>query len=331
MKTKKQTILILLVTLVMTLVMTTFTAMADEKGRTIGVLLPLEHQALNAAYEGFRQALNDKGLDDITYDLQNAQGDTSNLSTIADRFVSKNYDMILAIGTDSAQTVAAKTETIPILATAVTSYMAAGLIETEEAPGVNITGTSDMNPVKAQIALLKELIPQVETIGLVYNSSEENSVLQINLAKEEIEAMGLRYAEATVTNTSEVQQAVQSLVRKADALYIPTDNTLASAMPTVYGVTSQKGIATVCGESNMVMEGGFATLGINYYDLGYQTGLMAYEVLCNGADPAQMPIQYADNSDVVTINAQVAEELGIAIPEKYQENMVSRLAPGETP
>ena len=289
----------------------------------IGIVQIIEHSALDAAYQGFVTALADNGYTDgnnIQLDFQNAQGDTNNLSTICDRFVSREVDMVLAIATDSAQAIAGKTTEIPILATAVTSFTVAGLVNSDEAPGGNVTGTSDMNPVAAQIGLVQELVPDVKTIGLIYNSSEDNSVLQANLAKEEITRLGLAVHEVTVTSTNDVQQAMQSLVTKCEAIYIPTDNTLASAMATVHGVAGEAKIPTICGESNMVSGGGFATMGINYYDLGYKTGLMAIEII-NGADPATMSIQYADQSDEVLINGQVAEEIGITIPEKYLDSV----------
>jgi len=288
---------------------------------TIGVIQYMEHPAMDQCYEGFVQALKDNGYDNVVYDLQNGQGDTTNLSTIADRFVSRKVDMVLAIATDAAQAIAGKTTEIPILATAVTSYTVAGLVDSDEAPGGNLTGTSDMNPVAAQIQLIADLVPGVQTIGLAYNSSEDNSVLQIKLAKEAIEAMGLAWTEVTITNSSEAQQAMLSLVSKCDAVYIPTDNTMASAMATVGGVTTEAKIPTVCGADTMVLEGGLATMGINYYELGYQTGLMAIQVM-QGADPGQMPIQYAQNSDAVTINGEIAEEIGYVVPEQYASCVV---------
>jgi putative ABC transport system substrate-binding protein len=229
--------------------------------------------------------------------------------------------MVLAITTDAAQTIAGKTTEIPILGTAITSYTVAGLIDSDEKPGGNITGTSDMNPVAAQVDLIRELAPDAAVIGLIYNSSEDNSVLQADLAKKQIEASGLKWEEATVTNSNEIQQAMQSLATKCGAIYIPTDNTVASAMATVNSVASEAKIPTICGESSMVMEGGLATMGINYYDLGYKTGLMAIEVI-NGKNPGDMPIQYADKSDEVTINGLVAEEMGFTVPDKYIDAVV---------
>ena len=288
----------------------------------IGIVQLVEHVALDQSYEGFCKALEDHDmLDKVELDFHNAQGDMNNLSTIADRFVSKKVDMVLAIATDSAQAVAGKTKDIPILGTAITSYTVAGLVDSDEKPGGNVSGTSDMNPVAAQVELIQELVPSVEVIGLIYNSGEDNSVLQIKMAKEAIEAMGLTWQEVTVTNTNDVTQAVQSIVNKCDALYIPTDNTLASAMAQVYSVTLESKTPTVCGADTMVYDGGLATMGISYYDLGYQTGLMALKVLA-GESTATMPIQYASASDLVTINGQVAEEIGFVVPENYVDSVI---------
>lgn len=295
---------------------------APEEAKTysIGIVQIVEHAALDAARDGFIQALADNGLvegENVTYDIQNAQGDQSTLSTIGDRFVSANVDMILAIATPSAQTMASKTTTIPILGTAVTDYEVAKLVNSNEVPGGNVSGTSDMNPIADQVALIFELYPDAATIGCIYNSGEDNSVLQAGIAKEAIEAAGKSYVEVTVTSTNDVQQAMQSLVTQCDAIYIPTDNTVASAMPIVSEVANTAMIPVICGESNMVAAGGLATLGINYYDLGYQTGLMALKILLEGADVSTMPIEFATGFDAA-FNAETAAAIGLTIPEKYQ-------------
>jgi putative ABC transport system substrate-binding protein len=214
----------------------------DKETYSIGIIQLVEHVALDSAREGFIDALKDNGYVDgqnITIDVQNAQGDQSNLSTISDRFVSNKADLILGIATPAVQSIAGKTSKIPILGTAVTDYVVAKLADSNEAPGGNVSGTTDMNPVKEQIDLLVKLVPDAKTVGVLYNSSEDNSILQAKMAKEAVETIGLSYVEVTVTNTNEVQQATQSIVDKCDAIYIPTDNTFASSMPVVHGVTSQ--------------------------------------------------------------------------------------------
>lgn len=294
----------------------------DKTGKlSIGIIQYVEHVALDAAREGFIAALKDNGYVDgenITIDLQNAQADQSNLSTISDRFVSNKVDLVLAIATPAAQSIAGKTKDIPILATAVTDFTSAKLVNSDAAPGGNVSGTTDMNPIKEQIDLLVKLAPQAKTVGLIYTSSEDNSILQAKIAKEAIEKAGLKYTEVTVTNSNDVQQAAQSLVSQCDAIYVPTDNVVASAMPVVSGVTTQAKIPVICGESGMVDNGGLATLGINYKDLGYQTGLMAVKIFKGEAKPETMPIESAKGFDFA-INGTVAKEIGLEIPADLKE------------
>lgn len=297
-----------------------------SKKHSIGIIQLADHVALDSAREGFIAALKDNSYVDgqnITIDYQNAQGDQTNLSTISDRFVSNKVDLILGIATPAVQAVAGKTTEIPILGTAVTDYVAARLVDSNEAPGGNISGTNDMNPIKDQIDLLVKLVPDAKTVGVLYTSSEDNSIVQAKIAKEVIESKGLVYTEVTVTNTNDVQQAVQSIVEKCDAIYIPTDNTFASAMPVVHGVTSQSKTPVICGEAGMVENGGLATLGINYYDLGYQTGLMAVKILKGEAKPATMPIESASGFDFA-INGEVAEEIGLSIPDDLKPYIIEK-------
>lgn len=289
-----------------------------EDAITIGIIQLTEHAALDLAREGFLQALADNGYvdgDKINIDFQNAQNDQSTLSTISDRFVSEEVDLVLAIATPAAQAIAGKTTEIPILATAVTDFVVAKLVESNEVPGGNVSGTTDMNPIEDQIDLLMQLVPEAKTIGLIYNSGEDNSVLQAQIATAAIEARNLAVTEVTVTSTNDVQQAMQSLVTKCDAIYIPTDNTLASSMPIVEGVCSESKTPVICGESSMVESGGLATLSINYYKLGYQTGLMALRILVDGADISTMPIETLEDMDLA-FNLEVADSIGLTIPEE---------------
>ena len=202
---------------------------ADTKKLNIGIVQYMEHSALDSAREGFIEALKDNGYVDgekITIDLQNAQGDQSNLSTISDRFVSNKAALVLAIATPAAQSIAGKTTEIPILATAVTDFESAKLVNSNTAPGGNVSGTTDMNPIKEQMDLLDKLVPGAKKVGVMYTSSEDNSILLAKLAKEAIEKLGLTYVEATVTNSNDVQQAAQSIVTQCDAIYVPTDTPL---------------------------------------------------------------------------------------------------------
>jgi len=294
---------------------------AKDKNIRIGIIQLGEHVALDSSREGFVKALADNGYvegEKITIDYQNAQFDQSNLSTISDLFVSNKVDLVLAIATQAAQAIAGKTDTIPILATAVTDYEVAKLVDSNEVPGGNVSGTSDMNPIKEQIDLLVKLVPEAKTVGCIYTSSEDNSILQAKIAKEAIEDLGMTYVEVTISNSNDVQQAMQTLVGQCDAIYIPTDNVVASAMPIVQGITAESKIPTICGESGMVENGGLATLGINYYDLGYQTGLMAVKILKGDAEVSKTPVEFAKGFDFA-INGTVAEEIGLAIPSDLQE------------
>jgi len=297
---------------------------STESKPTVGIIQYIDHVALDAAREGFVTALADNGYVDgknITIDVQNAQGDQSNLSTISDRFVSNKVDLVLAIATPSAQAIAGKTTEIPILATAVTDFVSARLVTSNESPGGNVSGTTDMNPIKDQIDLLVKLVPTAKTVGVLYTSSEDNSILQAKIAKEAIEKLGLKYVEVTVTNSNDVQQATQSIVGQCDAIYIPTDNVFASAMPVVSSVTTEAKKPVICGESGMVDGGGLATLGINYKDLGYQTGLMGVKILKGEAVPATMPIESATQFDFV-INGTIADEIGLTIPADLQQYVI---------
>lgn len=290
----------------------------------IGIIQYVEHPALDAARDGFIAALADNGFvdgDNITLDVQNAQADQSNLKTISQRFVNNKEDLILAIATPAAQAIASETTEIPVLGTAITDYEVAKLVASNEAPGGNISGTTDMNPVKEQIDLMVKLVPNVKNVGLLYTSSEDNSVLQADLVKAACEALGLNVVEATVTSSNDVQQVTQSLVGKIDALYIPTDNVLASSMPIVSEITTENKIPVICGEENMVLGGGLATLGINYYNLGYQTGEMAVKVLKGEAEPATMPIE-SQSDFTYAINGDVADAIGISVPADLAEYVV---------
>ena len=288
----------------------------------IGIIQPMEHESLDAAREGFVQALADHGYTDgdtIVLDYQNAQGDSSALLTISQRFVGDDCDLVLAIGTGAAQSIASQTSEIPVLITAVTDPVDAGLVQSSEAPGTNVTGTNDMNPIREQLELIPEILLDAQTVGLLYTSSEDNSILQIEEAKAILEEMNLDYVEQTVTGSNDVQQAVQSIVTRCDAIYIPTDNTFASAMPLVGSVVMESGTPVICGATGMVEAGGLITLGLNYYNLGYQTGEMAAQVL-EGADPASMPVQSQNQYDYV-VNEEMLSALGMELPQSLLEKM----------
>ena len=284
----------------------------------IGVNQLVRHEALDASYQGFVDALKDAGYIDgenIKIDYQNAQNDQATLNTIATKLVNDGNDLILAIATPSAQAVANATRDIPILVTAVTDPAGSDLVESNEAPGGNVSGTSDLTPVKKQIELITQLIPDAKTIAILYSSSESNSKIQVEMAKEAAKEYNLEIIEATVSSTNDIEQVVQSLVGKVDAIYAPTDNTIASGMPTVAMVANPNGIPVICGEEGMVSKGGLATYGIDYYKLGYLTGKQAVRIIKDKASTATMPIEYLPADEYsLTINEEVAKQLGIEIP-----------------
>ena len=289
----------------------------DKKNFKIGIVQLVEHNALDAANKGFVDGLKERGYEEgknITIDRQNAQADQSNLQNIGQRFVNDKVDLICAIATPAAQTVANLTKDIPIVGTAITDYEGAKLVASNNAPKGNVTGTSDMNPVKEQIDLLMKLCPNAKTIGTIYCSSEVNSEVQVKAMKEYAESKGLKVEIATISTVNDIQQAAQSLVGKVDVFYEPTDNIIASAMPTLTAITDPAKKPVICGEPNMVKAGGLATYGIDYYKLGVQTGLMAADILEGKAKPADMAIQLAKDLKV-TDNKANAAALGITIPD----------------
>lgn len=298
-----------------------FAGGTKDKGKVkIGILQLVEHGALDAASKGFVDALAEadyKDGENIVIDYQNAQGEQANCQTIAQKFINNRSDLILAIATPAAQAVANLTTDIPILVTAVTDPESAKLVKSNSMPGTNVSGTSDLTPVFAQIELLKKLVPNVKKIAFMYNSSEQNSIFQINLAKEAAKSLNLEWIDATVSNSNEIQQVVQSVVGKVQAIYIPTDNMLAAGLATVSMVSNPAGIPVICGEEGMVSLGGLATYGLNYYELGKQTGRMAVRILRDGEKPEEMPIEYQENGTLV-INQEVANALNITIPADLQ-------------
>ena len=281
----------------------------------IGIIQLTEHPALDAARDGFIDALVAAGFSKDNIDVQNAQGEIPNCSTIATKFVNDKVDLILAIATPAAQTAAQATTEIPILATAVTDFVEAGLVDSNEVPGGNISGTSDMNPISEQADLLVKLVPEAKTVGILYCSAEDNSILQARLARAALEALGLTVNEYQVADVNEIQPVTTKAVGEVDAIYIPTDNLFADNMPTAALVTEPAKIPVICGESGMVNSGGTATYGINYYNLGKLAGEQAVEILLNGKDISTMPIGFAAAEDLeFAVNEENCAAIGIEIP-----------------
>lgn len=296
----------------------------DAEMHKVGIVQLMQHGALDQANQGLVEGLAAAGYvvgENLEIDQQNAQGDQSNLQSIAQQFLSNDVEMIMAIATPAAQVMAANTEEIPIVATAITSFEQAGLVESNETPNTNVTGTHDMTPIAEQIDLLLQIVPDAKSIGTVYTSSEKNSQVQVGILKEVCEAKGLTVVERTVSTVNDIQQATQSLVEEnVDAVWLCTDNNVASAMPQVVGVTDAAGIITVCAEESMVMSGGTITYGINFYQIGYDAGLMAAKILNGEAVPAEMPIQGPKQEDLkLVINPEAVEIIGVEIPAELME------------
>ena len=293
---------------------------AQQGGKTLiptGIVQLVEHEALDAANRGIVDALAERGYKEgvnVTIDRQNAQADQSNLQNIAARFVSNDSKILFAIATPAAQTLAAATKTIPIVATAVTNFEVAKLVASNEKPGGNVTGVSDINPVAEQFALLMKFAPDAKAIGTIYNSSEINSTYQIELLKKAASAAGVEVVEASVSSVNDIQQAVASLKGKVGGLYLPTDNIIASAVPVLMKSVFEAGIPTVAGEGGMVRAGILASIAVDYYTLGKMTGAMGADILDGKKKPADMPIQ-SQKAEKVLVNLKTAETMGIQIPE----------------
>ena len=285
----------------------------------IGIVQIVEHPSLDASRQGFLDVLAANGYkegENLIVDYKNAQGDMPTLNTIAQSLVSGGNDLLLAIATPSAQAVAnaTKNNKIPVLFTAVTDPVAAGLVKSMEKPGTNLTGTTDMAPIANQINLLKEIDPSVKNIGVIYNTSEVNSVVQVDIAKAAAKAAGLNIIEAIATNSSEVDQAAKSLIGKVDAIYVPGDNAVVSALEAVIKVAIQNKLLLIATEKDSVMRGAVATIGLDYYKLGQQTGEMALKLLAGEAKPENMPVESQKEIEII-VNLKAAEALGVTVPQ----------------
>ncbi len=300
--------------IVLTVFLILVSSLAGAQEYRIGISQFVEHPALDAAREGFITGLAEAGFsgENIEFIEQNAQADFATAQSIAQQFKGNNLDLILTIATPNAQAAANVITDTPVLFTAVTDPEEAGLVESMERPGGNLTGTTDMNPVAQQIELIKEFIPEITDLGVLYNPGEVNSVVQVDLVKETTAEMGINLHEGTVSNSSEVSLAASSLVGDVDAIYVPTDNIIVSALPSVLNITNQNNIPVFASENGQVRQGSIATLGIDYNLLGIQTGKMAARIL-NGANPAEMAVESSDQLKLY-LNKKAAENLNLEIP-----------------
>lgn len=293
-------------------------ASADGKVYNIGIVQLVQHDALDAATQGFQDTLKEKLGDNVQFEFQNANGESTNCTTIATGFVASNVDLIMANATAALQASAAATSTIPILGTSVTDYATA--LEIDDWTGVtgrNISGTSDLAPIDEQEKMLVEMFPEVKQVGIIYCSAEANSKYQATLFGEALSADGITYKEYSAADTNEISTVVTTAISECDVLYIPTDNTMASSTETIKNIVVPAGIPVIAGEEGICSGCGVATLSISYYDLGCKTGEMAYDILVNGADVSAMDIAFAPNV-TKKYNAEICEQLGITPPEGYE-------------
>ncbi len=295
----------------------------DEAIIKIGITQIIEHPALDAAREGFIKALEEGGYkvgENIEFEFQSAQGEFSTAQTIAERFVSQKKDLILAIATHSAQTAFNATKDIPILITAVTDPLVAGIVKGWDVTETNVTGTSDSTPIDKQFALIKEMLPKSKKIGILFNTSEVNSQVQVDKAISLASQFGFEIITSPVTSVNDVHQSLNHLLNNVDLIYAITDNVVASSIELITNNATERGIPVIGAEKAMVESGALATEGIDYFALGFETGLMAIEVL-NGRDPKEMGISTLKNTELV-INMEVANKLNIAIPEAVKQRAI---------
>ena len=290
----------------------------EQKTYTIGICQLVQHEALDAATEGFKDAVKEGlGEENVTFDEQNAQGDSATCSTIVNNFVSSNVDLILANATASLQAAAAGTSDIPILGTAVTEYgVALDLTDFDGTVGGNISGTSDLAPLEDQAAMLNELFPDAKNVGLLYCSAEPNSQYQVDTVKAALEDKGITVKIYTFADSNDVATVTATACDECDALYIPTDNTAASCAEAINNVALPKKTPIIAGEEGIASGCGIATLSIDYYQLGVTTGKMAAKILTGESDISTMPIEYYQNP-VKKYNADICEQLGITVPSDY--------------
>ena len=288
-----------------------------DKTYTVGICQLVQHPALDAATQGFKDALTEKLGHKVTFDEQNASGDVPTCAVIANQFVSSKVDLIMANATPALQAVQTATSEIPVLGTSVTDYgTALGIDDWAGTTGTNISGTSDLAPLDQQAAMLKELFPDAKNVGILYCSSEPNSRYQSSVITKLLNEMGYTCKEYTFSDSNDLQTVVTTAASESDVIYLPTDNTVASNTEIIKNVCVPAGIPIVAGEEGICAGCGVVTLSISYYDLGYKTGEMAYEIIVNGADPATMEVQFAPKF-TKKFNAEIAKTLNITIPSDY--------------
>ena len=284
----------------------------------IGIIQLVQHDALDQATKGFQDEVKKElGADNVSFDVQNAGGDSATCATIANGFVTDGVDLIMANTTASLQAAMAATAEIPIVATSVTDYATALQMDNWSGKtGINITGTSDLAPIDKQAEIIKELVPNAKQVAILYCSAEPNSKFQAEEMKKNLNKLGIGHKEYTAADSNDLTPVATKAVSECDVLYLPTDNVIASSVNSINELASAKKVPVVCGEEALCKGGGLATLSINYYDLGVETGKMACQILKDGKNPGDMKVEYYKNP-VKEYVPERADALGITIPEGY--------------
>ncbi|MDY5510483.1 ABC transporter substrate-binding protein [Dysosmobacter sp.] len=291
---------------------------ASDGSYVVGVCQLAPHPALDAATQGFQDALTEALGDQVTIEVKNAAGDSPTCATIVNGFVSSGVDLIMANATASLQAAVAATSDIPVLGTSVTEYgVALGIEDFSGTVGTNVSGTSDLAPLDQQAAMLKEWFPDAKTVGLLYCSAEPNSQYQVDVVQAELEKLGYTCTQYPFSDTNDMASVTQQAADNSDVLYVPTDNTCANNTGVIDNICRPAGVPIICGEEGICGGCGVATLSISYYDLGYTTGEMAVKILTGEADVSEMPIEYAPQF-TKKYNETICADLGLTVPEGYE-------------
>lgn len=299
---------------------------AQAKDVTVAVTAIVEHPALDAARDGVKDALAEAGYkegENLKFIYQSAQGNPATAAQIARQFVGEGPDVIVPISTPSAQAVVSATLDIPVVFTAVSDPVGAQLVKDLKKPGGNVTGLSDMSPVVEHIKLIKEVMPNIKKLGYLYNSGETNSVSLLAALKEAAAAEGIEIVESAATKSAEVQGAARALVGRADAMYVPTDNTIVSALESAVGVAEESKLPLFTADTDSVKRGALAALGFNYYDVGKQTGAIVVKIL-KGEKPGDIAVDIAKGTDLV-INLGAAKKMGVEFPQAVIDRATSKI------
>ena len=292
---------------------------SGKKTYKIGICQLVEHNALDAATKGFKKALTDKlGKDNVEFDEQNAQGESTNCSTICNGFVTNGVDLIMANATGALQAAVSATNEIPIVGTSVTDYgTALNIKDWKGTSGTNVTGTADLAPLDQQAAMLNELFPDAKNVGLLYCSAEANSQYQVDTVKAELEKLGYTCEYYAFSDSNDLSSVATTATDASDVIYVPTDNTVASNTEIINNICLPAKVPVIAGEEGICQGCGVATLSISYYDLGYKTGEMAVSILQDGEDISKMAIEYAPKF-TKEYNKDICDELGIEVPDGYE-------------